>query len=173
MSGDVITTIRDFIREYQWVAVPISLLLSILAVFLASGWGTRGIIRTVLLTRKRQLKSLRKLQGRLKHLHDTGGGCEWLLSGIFWVLFLFGMQLTLEASVASQLPTSSPLVQELLRGLLNLARFSVGYISMLVSVNRLTWYHRLEHYGTAMPSLDDAIIKLVAKQASHQSPAAV
>jgi hypothetical protein len=43
---------------------------------------------------------------------------------------------------------------------------------MLVSINRLTWYHRLEHYDTAMAYLDRAIARLDPKQAGQQTDAA-
>jgi hypothetical protein len=49
MSGDVVTTIK----EYPWI---VALILFILSGFLPTRWGTRGIIWTVLLGRKRGLE---------------------------------------------------------------------------------------------------------------------
>lgn len=166
MIGDVFATIKEH-------AGILGLILGTLAAFFGSGWAGRWIVWTFLLTRKQQLKSLRKQQARLKCLHDTGGVSGWLLSGILWLLFLFGAQLTLEAIVAEQLTRSSPPGQAaLLRTLLNAARYTVGFITMVVSINRLTWYRRLERYDTVMARFDDAIARLEDKLGVHQGAAA-
>jgi hypothetical protein len=156
----------------MWGVALIGLMLSILNAYFGGGWGRSGISWTFAVTRTRQLNSLRKLQARLKHLHDSDGVCGWLLSGILWVLVLFAGELMLEATVASQLGESSLPVQVLVSPLIG-TRYAVGGIAMVVAANRLNWYHRLEHYDTTMAGLDRAITKLEAKQASHQSPAAV
>jgi hypothetical protein len=134
--------------------------------------GRSGISWTFAVTRTRQLNSFRKLQARLKHLHDSDGVCGWLLSGILWVLVLLAGELMLEAIVASQLGGPSLPVQGLVSLLIG-PRYIVGGIAMGVAVNRLNWYRRLEHYDTTMAALDRAITNLEAKQASHQPGAAV
>jgi hypothetical protein len=84
MSGAVVATIKD----NPWI---LGLIFFILSVFLPSGWGTRGIIRTVLLTRRRGLEHLKRRRKQLQQLHDCNREYYgWLLSGVLWVLVLCG-----------------------------------------------------------------------------------
>jgi hypothetical protein len=79
MSGDVITTIK----EYVWI---LGLIGFILSVFLPSGWGTRGITRTFALTQRRRLHDLRVRRERLQRLHDSDREYYgWLLTGVLVV----------------------------------------------------------------------------------------
>jgi hypothetical protein len=168
MSGDVFATIPGYVREY---GIYVMFFLAVVAAW--HTWAGSWIGWTFALPRTQQLKSLRKQQARLKHLHDTGGISGWLLSGILWVLFFFGLQFMLEVAVsADQLTRSSSPVQALLHALLNLSRYTVGFITTLVSINRLTWYGRLERYDTAMASLNRAIARLEAKLAGQRPVAA-
>src|SRR5262245_65898842 len=80
--SDVITIIKEFIREYGWLLVLISLLLGTLAAFFGSGWAGRGIIWTFALSRRRKLRRLQRRRARLKQLHDSDREYYgWLLAG--------------------------------------------------------------------------------------------
>ena len=165
MSGDIVTTIK----EYLWIGGLIGILLSVLNAYFS--WGRSGISRIFAVTRTRQLNSFRKLQARLKHLHDSDGMCGWLLSGILWMLVLCAVELMLEATVAAHLRASALPGQVLVSPLIG-TRYIVGVIVMLIAVNRLTWYRRFENYDTTMANLDRAIARLEAKQAVQQPAAA-
>jgi hypothetical protein len=162
MSGVVAT-----IGEYQGL---ISLLLSILAVFLASGWGTRGIIWIFALRRSQRLDALKKRRARLQQLHDCNRVYYgYLLSGVLWVLGLLGFHLIMESVwiLYPMVPLEQPGGQ---RELIMTARLGLGLGVFYFAVSRLSMYKfLLQNYKPAMGNLTRAIDTLEAKQAGQQT----
>jgi len=163
MSGDVVTTVK----EYQWL---ISLTLRVLAAYFGSGWARRGIGWTFAVSRTRKLRRLRERQAWLQQLYDSDREYYgWLLSGMLWVLMLFGMLLMFEPVMVPHLYHST-LEQRLAGGLEILGRNTVGLLAYYIAGDRVGGYRALQHFDQTMARLDKAIATLEAKQALRQPP---
>src|SRR5262245_54042150 len=149
--SDVITIIKEFIREYGWLLVLISLLLGTLAAFFGSGWAGRGIIWTFALSRRRKLRRLQRRRARLQQLHDSDREYYgWLLAGALWALALLTLAVVIESYI--------------LRIVMSMAAY-------FPTIKRYMDYELLQDFDRTVARLDSAIAKLEAKQAVQRSAA--
>jgi hypothetical protein len=162
--SDVFTTIRD----NPWILWLIAFTLS---VFLPSGWGTRGVIRTFALGRRRNLEYLKKRRDRLQELRDCNREYYgWLLAGVLWVLALLGFQLALEGYMAIR-PTWTLERQYVQSVSLTVVRFVMGIVIYTIALNRVLDDRSLRlHFDRTVGKLDRTIARLEAKQALHTPP---
>lgn len=173
--SDVMTTIT----EYGPILGLIAFILSVFSVFLASGWGTRGIIRTFAFSRTRKLKGLEKWRTRLEALHDPNSARAYyghLLSGILWVLAVLAAAMTMDAQLGSLLNRPRPLSPELQVGLNALRpalQYGSGLGACLIALSRLRDYREVQRYDQTLAVIKRRIAKLKDKQAVHQPAAAV
>jgi hypothetical protein len=166
MSGDVITTIR----EYVWI---LGLIGFILSVFLPSGWGTRGITRTFALSRTRKLRQLQERRARLQLLHGSDREYYgWLLYGVLGPLALLALSMAGGGLIPllSMGPMSS--LNLVLADLVNITRGISAMGAYLLAIKHCQDYQLLQHFDHTMAYLDQAIAKLEAKQGSRQPVAA-
>jgi hypothetical protein len=163
MSGDVITTIK----EYVWIGALIGLMIGILNAYFGSGWGRKGITWTFALTRTRKLRRLQGRRAWFQWLHDSDREYYgWLLSRIVWVLLMLAV--VLMAGIVVTPPT--PLAAQFGKTLCHVA----GIPACLVAFKCWVDYQRLRplNFDYTMARLNYAIARLDAKQAVHQPAAA-
>jgi hypothetical protein len=111
MSGDVLTTIKEFYKEHAFFFWLVSFIVTTLGAYYGGGWGKRARIWAVVFGRTFALNYAKKQQAWLKQLHDCDREYyRWLLTGVLWVLALLGFQLALEAFLAP--PITWPLEQQ-------------------------------------------------------------
>jgi hypothetical protein len=168
MSGDVITTIHRYVKEY---GIYVALFLAVVGAYYT--WAGRWITWTFALRSKRKLRRLQARRKWLQQLHDCNRVYYgYLLSGVLWVLALLGFHLIMESVwiLYPMVPLEQPGGQ---RELIMTARLGLGLGVFYFAVSRLSMYmFLLQNYKPAMGNLTRAIDTLEAKQAGHQPAAA-
>jgi hypothetical protein len=161
MSGDVITTIK----EYVWILALISLMLGSLSAYFGGGWGRKGITWTFTLTRTRKLRRLQERRAWFQRLHDSDREYYgWLLSNVLWVLGMLAVVFIVGTGGTS----TTPLAAKVARTLSAVA----GILATLVAMECYVNYLRLLNFDYTMARLNYAIARLETKLGAHQPAAA-
>jgi hypothetical protein len=124
----------------------------------------KGMTAGLLLRRKRRLTYLKKRQAWLRQLYESDRAyIGYLLSGILWVLVLFGVLLIFEGSMAQQ-HFISPRDQQLADLPMRFTRYMVGVIAYIIALQHVIVDYMLRRrYERFMGALDRRIAKLEVK----------